>query len=70
VRDGQQAACPSGAFDNDVWTDPDLEPSLVLTSIAILTWWIASLLLGPIALAFRRNGSARSHSWWPEEDGP
>lgn len=66
---GQQPSGPTAGFDDDVWGHPDLEPSLFLTSVAVLVWWVVSLLLGPIALAFRRTRPARSSCWWLEEDG-
>jgi hypothetical protein len=68
MREGQRAAGPTATFDSEVWAHPDLEPSLILTSVAMLAWWIVSFLLGP-ALVSRRRRSARSNDWWLEEDG-
>jgi hypothetical protein len=65
----QQPSCPPAGFDDDGWGHPGLEPSLFLTSMAVLVWWGVSVLLGPIALAFRRARPARSKCWWLEEDG-
>ena len=69
MSEDQQASYPTGIFDNEVWTHPDLELPLALTSMAVLAWWVVSLLLGPIALASQRSRSARSDHWWLEEDG-
>lgn len=55
--------------DRDDWTQPGFAVALFLSSLVWVLWWAASLIVGPIRLAIRRQEDTMADEDWGSGDG-
>ena len=56
------------ATDHDPWVQPGATAILLLSSVVWVFWWVASLIVGSIRLAMRRQEDGMADEIWGSGD--